>query len=80
MAQPDYQSAYFVNDVIINYSIHLKEIKEIGFNLKINNITNAEYESNAWVYRYYSEGSSGVYDGFYPQAGINFLAGVEFKF
>ena len=34
------------------------------------------YESNAWVYRYYSEGSYGVYDGYFPQAGINFLVGL----
>lgn len=71
---------YFVNDLLFNYSLHFKTIKEIGFNLKINNITNAEYESNGWVYRYYYEGNYGVYDGYFPQAGINFLVGVDFRF
>jgi iron complex outermembrane receptor protein len=71
---------YFINDILISYILKLKSIRQLGFSLKVNNITNTEYESNAWVYRYYSEGAYGVYDGFYPQAGINFLAGVEFKF
>jgi iron complex outermembrane receptor protein len=71
---------YFINDLLINYSLSFKTLKQLGFSLKINNITNAQYESNAWVYRYYSEGSYGVYDGYFPQAGINFLAGVEVKF
>ncbi len=71
---------YFVNDLLIRYSLNFKSLKELGFSLKINNITNASYESNAWVYRYYSEGSYGVYDGYFPQAGINFLAGIDLKF
>jgi iron complex outermembrane receptor protein len=52
----------------------------LGINLKVNNLTNAKYETNAWVYRYYSEGSYGVYDGYFPQAGINFLFGLDLKF
>jgi len=71
---------YFTNDILLNYTISLKSLKQLGFSLKINNITNTEYESNAWVYRYYSEGNYGVYDGYFPQAGIHFLAGIELKF
>lgn len=71
---------YFTNDILLNYTISLKSLKQLGFSLKINNFTNTEYESNAWVYRYYSEGAYGVYDGYFPQAGINFLAGMEVNF
>jgi iron complex outermembrane receptor protein len=71
---------YFVNDLLISYTLEFKSLKQLGFSLKINNFTNTQYESNAWVYRYYSEGAYGVYDGYFPQAGINFLAGVELKF
>jgi iron complex outermembrane receptor protein len=71
---------YFINDLLIRYSPKMKALKELGFSLKINNITNALYESNAWVYRYYSEGSYSVYDGYFPQAGINFLVGLDLKF
>jgi iron complex outermembrane receptor protein len=71
---------YFINDIIIRYAIHPKIIKEIALSLQVNNLLNAKYESNAWVYRYYSEGEYGVYDGFFPQAGIHFFAGLDLKF
>ncbi len=71
---------YFVNNLIINYSIKTKFIKEIGFQLMINNIFNEEYETNAWVYRYYYEDKEYMMDGYFPQAGINFLAGVSLRF
>lgn len=71
---------YFVNDLLFSYYLEFKSIKRIGFNLKINNITNTEYETNAWVYRYYYEGNYGIYDGYFPQAGINFLAGIDLRF
>ncbi len=71
---------YFVNDILISYVWIPKFIRQIGFSLKINNLTNAKYETNAWVYRYYTEGSYGKYDGYFPQAGINFMIGVDVKF
>jgi iron complex outermembrane receptor protein len=71
---------YFVNDLLISYEFTLRSVEKFSLSLKINNLFNAEYETNAWVYRYYSEGSYGVYDGYFPQAGINFLIGVDLKF
>jgi len=71
---------YFVNDFLASYYFTFKTLKQLGISLKINNFTNAKYESNAWVYRYYSDGSYGVYDGYFPQAGINFLVGLDLKF
>ena len=71
---------YFVNNLIINYSFKTRFIKEIGFQLMINNIFNEKYETNAWVYRYYYEDKEYMMDGYFPQAGINFLAGVSLRF
>jgi iron complex outermembrane recepter protein len=71
---------YIVNDLLITYKVNIKALKQLGFSFKINNLTNAEYESNAWIYRYYSEGAYGIYDGYFPQAGINFLVGIDLKF
>ena len=72
--------AYFVNNVRISYTLHPKFIKEIGFNLFINNILNEKYESNAWVYRYTSGGQEYAIDGYFPQAGINFMGGINLRF
>lgn len=71
---------YFVNDLVIRYSFHPKFMKEIGLSLQVNNLFNAEYETNAWIYRYYTEGSYGVYDGYFPQAGIHFFGGIDLRF
>ena len=73
-------SPYFVNNLRIAYTLKTKTIKEIGFNLFINNLFNEMYESNAWVYRYYYGGEHYVSDGYFPQAGIHFLAGLNLKF
>jgi iron complex outermembrane receptor protein len=69
-----------VNNLLFNYSIKPGFCKEIGFSLLINNILNEKYESNAWVYRYSYENSLQKMDGYYPQAGINVMAGVNVKF
>ncbi len=71
---------YFVNDLKLSYTLKTTSIKEIGFNLLINNIFNHEYESNAWVYRYKLGGEEYLMDGYFPQAGINIFGGITVKF
>lgn len=71
--------SYVVNDLIINYTIKTKFIKEIGINLMVNNIFNVEYESNGYAFGYlYGEEYRETY--YYPQAGINFMAGLKLRF
>ncbi len=79
--------AYFVNDLNINYEWKLnKGIQSIVFSGLVNNIFNLEYESNGYFYTYDDDwsnpGSTTTIEGtgFYPQAGINFLLGVNLKF
>ncbi len=73
-------NAYFINDLSFNYGIKTKIIKNISFKLLINNIFNAMYESNAWIYKYYYNDTQQFYNGYFPQAGTNFMLGVQFKF
>ncbi len=72
--------AYLVNDLKINYKYVFKSRRFVNFNFAINNLLNEKYETYAWVYRYHTGGQEGVYDGYFPQAGINFFAGVSFGF
>ncbi len=72
--------AYFVSNLNINYSFKTKYIPEIELQLLVNNLFNEKYESNAWVYRYYTGGSKDALYGYYPQAGTNFLLGINLKF
>ena len=70
---------YFTNDIIINYNFKTRLINEIGLNLMINNIFNVVYESNGYAFGYlYGEEFREVY--YYPQAGINFMAGLKLRF
>jgi iron complex outermembrane receptor protein len=72
--------AFFVNDLRINYSIKTKIIREIGFTVAINNIFSEEYESNGYTWGYIAGGKHIVENFYYPQAGINYLAGLTLKF
>lgn len=78
---------YFVNDLSVNYEWKInKGIKSVVFSGLINNIFNRMYESNGYFYTYDDNWSSPTSittiegAGFYPQAGINFLAGINMKF
>ncbi|OQX79117.1 MAG: hypothetical protein B6D61_04160, partial [Bacteroidetes bacterium 4484_249] len=71
---------YFVNDLKFYYSIKTNFIKEIDLMLSLNNIFNEEYETNAWVYRYYTGGEEYEMNGYFPQAKFNFMAGISLKF
>lgn len=71
---------YCVTNLQLNYKIETKAIPEIAFYFQINNIFNAEYESNAWLYRYYLGGKENRMDGYFPQAGINFMGGITLRF
>jgi iron complex outermembrane recepter protein len=72
--------AYFVNNIRIDFTHNWKFVKNMTFQVLINNAFNTEYESNAWVYRYYTGGDYYKMDGLYPQAGRHFLAGITLKF
>lgn len=66
--------SYNVVDFNANYEIKPKSIfQSIVFSGLINNLFNVKYISNAYLY-----GDSFV--SYYPQAGINFLAGLTLKF
>ncbi len=71
---------WFINDLIVKYNLPVSWAKNLEFNLMLSNFTDHEYESNAWVYRYYYQGEEQRIDGFYPQAGIHFMAGIRLGF
>lgn len=64
---------YFVNDFNVSYEIKPKSIfKSIMITGLVNNILDKKYVSNGAMYD--------IYPYYYPQAGINFLAGLTLKF
>ena len=71
---------FCVTNLNLSYCFHTKPVKDIELFFRINNLFNAKYESNAWVYRYIYEGVECYDDGYFPQATINFMGGVRIKF
>ncbi|MCX6267242.1 MAG: TonB-dependent receptor, partial [Bacteroidetes bacterium] len=70
---------YFINGAGVMYSLKTKIFEEITFNLAVNNVFSVKYESSAWVYPYYTGENYNEYNGYFPQALINFLFGITLK-
>ena len=73
-------NGYLLNNLKLTYHVKQKLAKEMNLHLLVNNLFDTHYENNAWVYSYIYGGQRFAMDGYFPQAGINFLAGIEFKF
>lgn len=71
---------YFVNDLIVSWNVPLKPFQRFEIKGMVNNLFNVKYETNAWVYQYYENNEHKVLDGYFPQAGIHFLAGLTVRF
>ena len=79
--------SFFINDLNIYYEIdEIPVFDSAVFTGLVNNILDVEYESNGYFYTFEDDYSTpGVTTtiegaGYYPQAGINYLAGITFKF
>jgi len=71
---------YFINNLRFDYKLKQKRFQELKLKLLINNILNEQYESNAWVYSYLYNGKRNKMDGYFPQAGTNFILSVSIGF
>ncbi|HPT52461.1 MAG TPA: TonB-dependent receptor, partial [Bacteroidales bacterium] len=71
---------YCINNLQLSYTIYTQPVSEINLFFQINNLFNTKYESNAWLYKYYSNNEECRLDGYYPQAGINFMGGIRLTF
>jgi len=78
---------YFVNDLHISYEIQTEKLfKSVVFTGLVNNLFNVKYVSNGYFYTYDDTWSdpdqvttiTGA--GYYPQAELNFLLGVNLRF
>ncbi|MBM1104828.1 TonB-dependent receptor [Aurantibacter crassamenti] len=86
-AESSVLDAYTQTDINVTYEFELnKFVKNITISGLINNIFNAEFESNGYFFTYDDDFS--VPDvittiegaGYYPQAGVNFLLGMTATF
>ncbi len=81
-SDPNYKlDAYFYSDFRLGYIWTAPSFAEkLSLTLLVNNLFDNLYESNAWSYRYVYNGNTLLDQGFYPQAGTNYLLGLEVTF
>ena len=86
--------AYLVHDLRISYLIKSNLFREVEVSSWIRNLSNQNYISNAWVYRFNTAYDPTSYDmyanpengntynqiGAFNQAGINFFVGLKLRF
>ncbi|MCS6928337.1 MAG: TonB-dependent receptor [Saprospiraceae bacterium] len=81
--------SYFFADLRLNYNLEAFVGRRLGLVVTVNNVLDAQFAANGWVYRYISNSydarpdnpytryeGNGVYHqaGFFPQAGRNVMA------
>ncbi|MEZ4999187.1 MAG: TonB-dependent receptor [Bacteroidales bacterium] len=71
---------YFVNNLRIDHEFKLKKGTLIGAQLQVNNLFNSMYVSNAYGGNWYTDGVEYSWAGYFPQAGINYLARLFVRF
>jgi iron complex outermembrane receptor protein len=74
--------AYFVNNVKVDYLVRVGGLANMRLEVYVNNLLNENYIANGWIYRAVFANGSPEYreDGYYPQAGINFMTRLAVEF
>lgn len=73
--------AYFFSNLTASYNLPLPNMKSMDFKFQINNLFDAKYVTNGYVwYSSYVDGKRENDLRFFPQAGIHFLASASLKF
>ncbi|SFC64792.1 iron complex outermembrane recepter protein [Flexibacter flexilis DSM 6793] len=72
--------AYWVNDLRINYIVKTSLLNEIAVTGLVSNIFDVKYVSNGYTYSYIYDDVRTDENFYFPQAGINFMLGVNVKF
>ena len=73
-------NSYFLTNLSGSYSPTIKGLAGIEFKLMVNNILGEKYSSNGYTFSDYSSNQRTDYKYFYPQAGVNWMAGIVLKF
>ena len=73
-------SAFTYSNLSAHYAFAIEGLREITVGATVYNLFNAFYESNGYTYGYSYDNQVVNENFYYPQAGINFMGQVAFKF
>ena len=71
---------FHVANLRIFGKLPVKRMQPVQWNVLVNNVFNHLYSNNGYTYGYAVGGVREDYNYVFPQAGINFLAGLQFGF
>ncbi len=72
--------AYFVNNLRFDYTVKGSIFENIYLFAQINNLLNAAYSNNGYGGNWYEQGVEQTWKYYFPQAGTNYLFGINLKF
>jgi len=71
---------YFVSNLSAAYGFRLKKAGGLTLRLMVNNLINTRYENNAYGGMWAEDGDEKTWAYYFPQAGINYTAGISISF
>lgn len=71
---------YSLANLRFRYTMKTSFLKELGLSLSLNNVLNKKYESNGYTFSYYDGGKLNTENYYFPQAGFNFIFGLQVNF
>ena len=71
---------YLVNNIRFDFEPDIRNIRKIEFQILINNLFNAVYESNGYGGNWYEDGIEKTWSYYFPQAGRNYMFRLGLKF
>ncbi len=71
---------YFVNNIRIDLTPRIKNIRGLEIQLMVNNIFNSMYENNAYGGNWYEDGVEKTWAYYFPQAGTNYMCRMDIRF
>ncbi len=71
---------FYYTDLNLSFILNKEKWPGLSLNFAVRNITDQLYETNGWSYSYYFDGQRTIDQGYYPQAGRNYLLGLSFTF
>lgn len=71
---------YFVSNLSASYGIKIRKEGELTLRFIVNNLFNTLYENNAYGGMWTEDGAEKTWAYYFPQAGINYTAGISLSF
>lgn len=71
---------YLTANLQVKFKVKQPLFKVLEISAMLNNLFNAKYETNAWVYRYIYDDQHYAMDGYYPQAGRYGMISATIRF